>query len=218
MPSVRPRAVRGLIPRLRCRVTTGVTQPPNQVLIPARPWKFKSAAGIRTCTGTHADMHATLHRRLAPSGQSPARGCQSHRPQRSRARPRHACRRRPGAARARLNIRLHPAAHPGYIHGGRAAPCAPGTNMRVPQPAAAQRSRIGFRERMRVHHKCSSPQGRSFAESPARKLRMVHRPSLMCKSASTELPQAVVQGCNLRSCLGSTNKPRAWFVSSRHRS
>ena len=56
-------------------------------------------SGIRTCTGTHANMHATLCRRLAPSGQFPARSCQSHRPQRSRARPRHACRRRPGAAR-----------------------------------------------------------------------------------------------------------------------
>ena len=37
MPSARPRAVRGVVPRLRCRVT----QPPNQVLIPARPWKFQ---------------------------------------------------------------------------------------------------------------------------------------------------------------------------------
>jgi hypothetical protein len=53
----------------------------------------------------------------------------------------------------RLNIRLHPAAHP--VLDSRWAR-APGTNMRVPQPAAAQRSRIGFRERMRVHHKRSS--------------------------------------------------------------
>jgi len=151
MPSVRPRAMRGLIPRLRCRVTTGVTQPPNQVLIPARPWKFKSVAGIRTCTGTHADMHATLYRRLAPSGQSPARGCQSHRPQRSRARPRHACRRRPGAARRGSLVKYSVASRsPPWLysrwarctlrawnqHEGAAASCSATQSHRIPRAHA----------------------------------------------------------------------------------
>jgi hypothetical protein len=40
----------------------------------------------------------------------------------------------------------------------------------------------------------------------------------MWQSASTKLPQAVVQRRNLQSCLGSKNKPRDWFVSSGNRS
>ena len=55
-------------------------------------------------------------------------------------------------------------------------------------------------------------------KSPVCKLRMIPHPSLMWQSASTELPQAVVQRRNLQSCLGSKNKPRDWFVSSRNRS
>ena len=66
---------------------------------------------------------------------------------------------------------------------------------RASQHRGTVRGRFGFRVRMRIRHKRSSPQERFFAESPARKLRMVHHPSLMCKSASTELPQAVVQRC-----------------------
>jgi hypothetical protein len=163
-------------------------------------------------------MHATLFRRLAPSGQFPARGCQSHRPQRSRARPRHACRRRPGAARRGSPVKYSVASRSppcvGFTvgarawnqHEGAAASCSATQSHRIPSAHA------------RPPHTRFAARKHLTAESPARRLRMAPHPSLMWQSASTELPQAVVQRCNLRSCLGSTNKPRAWFASSQHRS
>ena len=117
-----------------------------------------------------------------------------------------------------LNIRLHPAAHPVLDsrwarctlrawsqHEGAAARCSATQSHRIPSAHA------------RPPHTRFAARKHLTAESPARRLRMAPHPSLMCNGASTELPQAVVQRCNLRSCLGANNKPRAWFASSRHR-
>jgi hypothetical protein len=112
MPSVRPRAVRGLIPRLRCRAT----QPPNQVLIPARleisnlnPQRESEPAPGRMLICT------PLSAVVSPPAANPPRGAANRTGRSAAERPRHACRRRPGAARRGSPVK--------YSVASRSPPC-----------------------------------------------------------------------------------------------
>ena len=138
------------------------------------------------------------------------------------------CNRRPGCTHRRrgrrdctaINIRWLPADPPVSIHDGKAAPLRSWEQEEV--AAAAQRSRIGFpgRERMRVRHTRRSPQERSYRQVTGAQTADGSSTSLVCKSASIELPQAVVRRCNPQSCrarrtsLGLGSRPAA--IGIRH--
>ena len=158
-----------------------------------------------------------------PQRPPPMRDCQSHsRSAAGRAQPRHA-----GVDRGRRAAAAG-ASPVEYSAASRSQPCVSFTVADL-HPARLEPTR-GCRsplhhKRSRIPRACASsthaPRRKKdlIAEPPAG-AQTVHGSSSVSdgQRASTELPQAVVQRCNLRSCLGSTNKPRAWFASSRHRS
>ena len=152
MPSVRPRAVRGLIPRLRCRVTTGVTQPPNQVLPrAARKFILNSQREFEPAPGRML-ICTPLSAVVSPPAANSPRGA-ANRTGRSAAEPGRGT--PAGADPGRraggpwLNIRLHPAAHPVLDsrwarctlrawsqHEGAAARCSATQSHRIPSAHA----------------------------------------------------------------------------------
>ena len=162
-------------------------------------------------------LQVTLSHRHAP-GANPPRGAANRTvtaAHPSPARPRHVHRRQPG------KYSVASRSLPGLIQGGNAAPYAPELSEHE-AAAAAQRSRIGFpgRERMRVHHTRRSPQERSYRQVTGAQTADGSSTSLVCKSASIELPQAVVRRCNPQSCrarrtsLGLGSRPAA--IGIRH--